>query len=310
MKNGETGSESGYTYFGLLLAVLGASLAVSAGAALLGNEARRDKEAELMFAGDEIRRALELYHAKNAEGPHPFPKKMEWLLRDPNQPSLQRYLRRIYRDPVHDQDVEDAPVASGPSGEWVVIVDANGQIVGVHSNSAREPLKRAGFPKRYEAFGQAKRYSEWKFIAAGGAPAEPKAGSAAPPKIFFPVPVVPLVPVAPVSPPAPILPPAAPSALSAPPPPPAPSPLSAPPPPPAPSPPPEMPAPPVEPPPHATSAGRATPPAAPAQSPLPPAAPALPAAAVPASPAAGAQAEANPAPSGPQPFIMRAPKQF
>ena len=289
MKNGRTGSESGYTYFGLLLAVLGASLAVSAGAALLGNEARRDKEVELMFAGDEIRRALELYHAKNADGPHPFPKKMEWLLRDPNQPSLQRYLRRIYRDPVHDQDVEDASVASGPSGEWMVIVDANGQIVGVHSNSAREPLKRAGFPKRYEAFGQARRYSEWKFIAAGGAPAEPKAGSAAPPKSFFPVPIVPAAPVAPVSPPAPILPPAAP---------------------PPPPPPPEMPAPPAEPPPHATPPGPATPPAAPAQSPLPPAAPALPAAAVPASPAAGAQAEANPAPSGPQPFIMRAPKQF
>ena len=285
MKNGKTGSESGYTYFGLLLAVLGASLAVSAGASLLGNEARRDKETELMFAGDEIRRALELYHAKNADGPHPFPKKMEWLLRDPNQPSLQRYLRRIYRDPVHDQDVEDAPVASGASGEWMVIVDANGQIVGVHSNSAREPLKRAGFPKRYEAFGQARRYSEWKFIAAGGAPAEPKAGSAAPPKSFFPVPVVPLVPVAPVSPPAPILPTVAP-------------------PPPPPPPPPEMPAPPAEPAPHATPPGPATPPAAPAQSPLPPAA------AVPASPAAGAQAEANPAPSGPQPFIMRAPKQF
>lgn len=289
MKNGRTGSESGYTYFGLLLAVLGASLAVSAGAALLGNEARRDKEVELMFAGDEIRRALELYHAKNADGPHPFPKKMEWLLRDPNQPSLQRYLRRIYRDPVHDQDVEDASVASGPSGEWMVIVDANGQIVGVHSNSAREPLKRAGFPKRYEAFGQARRYSEWKFIAAGGAPAEPKAGSAAPPKSFFPVPIVPAAPVAPVSPPAPILPPAAP---------------------PPPPPPPEMPAPPAEPAPRATPPGPATPPAAPAQSPLPPAAPALPAAAVPASPAAGAQAEANPAPSGPQPFIMRAPKQF
>lgn len=310
MKNGETGSESGYTYFGLLLAVLGASLAVSAGAALLGNEARRDKEAELLFAGDEIRRALELYHAKNADGPHPFPKKMEWLLRDPNQPSLQRYLRRIYRDPVHDQDVEDAPVASvasGASGEWMVIVDANGQIVGVHSNSAREPLKRAGFPKRYEAFGQAKRYSEWRFIAAGGAPAESKAGSAAPLKSFFPVPLMPAAPVVPVSPPAPILPPAAPAAPPPPPPPPAPPP------------PPEMPAPPAEPPPHATPPGPATPPAAPAQSPLPPAASALPAAgvpaspaaaAVPASPAAGAQAEANPAPSGPQPFIMRAPKQF
>ncbi|MEI6737922.1 MAG: hypothetical protein WCL29_05525 [Pseudomonadota bacterium] len=183
MKSGKAGTEAGYTYFGLLLAILGASLAVSAGVTLLGNEVRRDKEAELMFAGDEIRRAIELYHAKNAASPHPFPKKMGWLLHDPNQPSLQRYLRKIYRDPVRNPDAGDASVEDS---DWVSIVDANGQIVGVHSNSAREPLRQTGFPKQYESVRQAKHYSDWKFIAGGSVPVEPKASSNVQPKNFVP----------------------------------------------------------------------------------------------------------------------------
>ena len=138
MKTGRRGPQAGYTYFGLMLAILAASLAVSAGATRLTNDMRRDKEAELLFAGDEIRRALELYHSKNTAGMQPFPRTLDALLRDPNQLSVQRYLRKIYRDPMHDPDV---PGASAENGFWVLIRDGNGQIVGVRSNSMREPLR-------------------------------------------------------------------------------------------------------------------------------------------------------------------------
>ncbi len=170
MRIGSSRAQAGYTYFGLLLAITVASLTVSAGASLLGNEVRRDKERDLMFAGDAIRRAIEQYHLKNQGNPEPFPKRLDSLIRDPNQPGVQRYLRKIYRDPMHDPELTD----SGPmSGTWILILDANGQIVGVRSNSSREPLRKDGFPADYVAFRQARSYADWKFVAAGGTPAMP-----------------------------------------------------------------------------------------------------------------------------------------
>ena len=303
MKTGRRGAQAGYTYFGLLLAILAASLAVSAGVTLLTNDMRRDKEAELLFAGDEIRRALELYHSKNTAGMQPFPRTLDALLRDPNQLSVQRYLRKIYRDPMHDPDV---PGAVAENGFWVLIRDGNGQIVGVRSNSLREPLRTSGFPKQYEGFRQAKRYADWQFLAAGGVPVDPKAGNVAEPRSFIPTPVVPAVPVAPPSAATPQQP------LAPPPPPPPPQqefvvpavPVTAPVPPPAPAPTvvPAAPAPaPVVAPAVSPNAAGAAAPAAPAT----PAASGAPAAPAPAAPAEPAQPS-----SSPQPFVIRAPAGF
>jgi hypothetical protein len=276
MNTGRHGRQGGYTYFGLLLAILAASLAVSAGVTLLTNDMRRDKEAELLFAGDEIRRALELYHSKNTAGMQPFPRTLDALLRDPNQLSVQRYLRRIYRDPVHDPDV---PGAAAENGFWVLIRDGNGQIVGVRSNSMHEPLRTSGFPKQYEGFRQARRYADWQFLAAGGVPADPKAGTVAEPRSFIPTPVVPVVPVAPRAAAAPQQPVAAP-----------------PPPPPL-----ELVVPVTAPVPSSAPA----PPVVPAAAPATPAASGAPAAPAPATPTEPAQPS-----SSPQPFVIRAPAGF
>ena len=309
MKTGRRGAQAGFTYFGLLLAILTASLAVSAGVTLLTNDMRRDKEAELLFAGDEIRRAIELYHSKNTAGMQPFPRTLDALLRDPNQLSVQRYLRKIYRDPMHDPDV---PGASVENGVWVLIRDGNGQIVGVHSNSMREPLRTSGFPKQYEGFRQAKRYADWQFLAAGGVPVDPKAGNVAEPRSFIPTPVVPAVPVAPPAAPAPQQP------LAPPPPPPPPTPppaqepvvpaapVTAPVPPPA-SAQPAAPAPaPVVAPAAPPNAGGAAAPAAPAAS----GATAAPAASAPAAPAPATSTEPAQPSSSPQPFVIRSPAGF
>ena len=167
MRTGSAAAQAGYTYFGLLLAITVASLTLSAGATLLGNEVCRDKERELMFAGDAIRRAIGQYHLKNQGSPEPFPKRLESLLRDSNQATVQRYLRKIYHDPMH----EPGGFGFQPmSGDWVLIHDNNGQIIGVHSNSGREPLRKDGFPTEYAAFRQARSYADWKFVAEGAVP--------------------------------------------------------------------------------------------------------------------------------------------
>ena len=296
MKTGNARREAGFTYFGLLLAIATVALVVSAGASLLANDLRRDKELELLFAGDEIKRALETYHSKNTGGLYPYPKQLDWLLRDPNQPSLQRYLRKIYRDPMHEPD-EAASITL--VGTWVPILGMGGQVIGVHSNSARAPLKTAGFPKHYEAFRGAKRYADWKFIAAGAVEAQPDTGAAGQPRNFIPTPIAPGVPQVPAGAASPVGPAGA---------------RPAPPLPPEPQqqPPQQPPAQPVvvPPPPPEPPAQEAPPPAAVPVPPPPTAAPPAPAPAAPAAPAPAPSADPATPSSSPQPFIMRPLKDF
>ena len=148
----------GYTYFGLLLALALASIAVGSGAHLLAQDMRRDKEADLMFAGDQIRRAIEQYHTLNSATPKPYPLEMTALLRDPGQPGLVRHLRRIYPDPM------------SRDGEWVIIRSQGNGIVGVHSASREAPLKKTGFATHYSNFERARNYADWQFIAQGAVP--------------------------------------------------------------------------------------------------------------------------------------------
>ena len=168
MKTGSLQQQAGFAYYGLLFSVTAAALVASTGAHLLGNEQRREKETDMLACGDEIRRAIESYHAKNTAGLYPFPTRLEWLVRDPHQLVMQRYLRRVCLEPMQERGADGFARVGG----WALILDANSQIVGVRSESLREPLKRAGFMPPYEDFRQAKTYADWRFIAAGGVPAK------------------------------------------------------------------------------------------------------------------------------------------
>ena len=290
MKTGSLAHDAGFAYYGLLLSVVVAALAATAGSHLLGNELRREKEAELLACGDEIRRAIESYHGKNNAGSSPFPTRLEWLLRDPHQATIQRYLRRICPDPMQQRDPND----SAKTGGWALILDAKRQIVGVHSESLREPLKRSGFAPLYEVFREARHYADWRFIAAGGLPAQANASTPTGSLNFIPSqsPALPL-PAAVTPAPAPV---PAPEIVPPPPPPP-----------PAPPPVPAAAAAETAPPPAPTPAAPAPTPAAPApQGPAPAAQPVPP---VPPKQEAAAPAADRPA-GGVQPFVIRAPSGF
>lgn len=179
--------QAGFAYYGLLFSVLAAALTASTGAHLLGNAQRREKEAELLACGDEIRRAIESYHAKNQAGINPFPTQLEWLVRDPHQLTVKRYLRRICRDPMQERG---PGAVAGPTA-WGLLLDANRQIIGVYSESMREPLKSSGFEPIYEAFRQAKHYADWRFIATGGVPAQANGRNLLGSANFIPLPLLP-----------------------------------------------------------------------------------------------------------------------
>ena len=76
------GRAGGFTYIGLLVAValVGVGLAVTGEA--WRTTARREKERELLFVGDEFRKAIKQYYDGTPGGVRQFPNKLEDLLKD------------------------------------------------------------------------------------------------------------------------------------------------------------------------------------------------------------------------------------
>jgi len=151
--------QSGFAYLFLLFFI--ALMAVSALA--LGTVAHyariRSDEAELLRIGGEFRRALAGY--RDAANPRVYPTSLDDLLLDRRSGIQRRHLRKVYVDPITRQR------------EWGLVTEA-GRIVGVHSLSARKPLKVSGFDPLDGDFELAEHYSEWVFQPASGVIALPR----------------------------------------------------------------------------------------------------------------------------------------
>lgn len=137
---------------------------MGAGLALVGEvwhtAAVREREAELLYVGNQYRKAIERYYLS---GPRRYPSSLSDLLKDPRKPGTERYLRKLYPDPLTGK------------AEWGIVKAPDGGVMGVHSPSEDAPLKTAGFKARDAAFEGAKKYSDWKFVHAPPVqPAAPK----------------------------------------------------------------------------------------------------------------------------------------
>lgn len=144
--------QRGFTLLLLLFLIAGFGVALAALGTLWHTHVQREKESELLFVGDQYRRAIESYYRQTPGTVKKYPPDFAALLQDPRFPLPVRHLRRLYRDPV-----------SG-SEEWGVLKAADGGILGVHSLSQAEPRKKAGFPARYSSFEGKRTYSEWQFL--------------------------------------------------------------------------------------------------------------------------------------------------
>ena len=156
-----TSNQRGFTYLAMLFAVAIAGAVVATGSVVWSQETQRDRERELLRIGAEFRRAIGLYYERSPGSVKRYPDDLNDLLLDPRHLSLQRYLRRIYRDPLTGRD------------EWGLVISPQGGIMGVHSLSDRAPVKSAGFSGDAASFNQAMRYAEWKFVYAPAPNAPP-----------------------------------------------------------------------------------------------------------------------------------------
>jgi type II secretory pathway pseudopilin PulG len=162
------GSQAGVTYLYVLLmiAVLGAGAA--AVAEVWVTHSQREREAELLFVGEQYRKAIGAYFESTPGAARQYPRSLEDLLRDRRYPVVRRYLRRIYADPMTG------------SPDWGIVKAPDGGIAGVYSTSTREAFKQKNFRPEHESFEGATSYVEWKFTYAAGSAGTPGAGKPRP----------------------------------------------------------------------------------------------------------------------------------
>jgi type II secretory pathway pseudopilin PulG len=165
--------ERGYAMAALLVALAVMAVLMSAALPVWRHQAKREKEAELIFRGEQYARAISLWEKKMGPGSRP-----------PNLDILveQKFLRKKYKDPM-TEDGEFLPLMAGanlqpggpgqrgrggramqpptptPFGRGGPVA---GGIFGVVSKSTEASIRL------YKGRG---RYNEWQFVHAGSASA-------------------------------------------------------------------------------------------------------------------------------------------
>ena len=149
--------ESGFSYVIVMFLVAVLSLVAARALQNTLTSERRMKEAELLATGMAYRKAIQQYYNNALGSAQSYPADLKEMLRDTRWSRDQRPLRKLYRDPMTG------------STDWGLICEPAGsgggkQVVGVYSRSARQPVKRGGFPPELAHFDKAKSYSDWRFI--------------------------------------------------------------------------------------------------------------------------------------------------
>ena len=161
----------GFSYVGLLLAIVFFGFGSVGAARLLASTERAEREQELLFIGEQFRNAIRSY-LQVAGATRRYPATLAELLQDSRFPTPRRHLRRLYIDPITSR------------AEWGLVMAPEGGIMGVYSLSTREPQKITNFPAGVGSFAplpaprpvqvsewsasvsveKPKSYQDWKFI--------------------------------------------------------------------------------------------------------------------------------------------------
>lgn len=144
--------QRGFTYLGLLFAIAIIGLTLAMVGVMWSTQIRREKEADLLFAGDQIRAAIGRYYNEAPSGAHTFPQTLDDLLEDHRWPQVHRHLRKLYFDPMT------------ASADWSLIPAPQGGIMGVASSATGMPIKQKNFAPQDATFEDVDCYCAWQFV--------------------------------------------------------------------------------------------------------------------------------------------------
>lgn len=143
-----------------------AGVALAGAGTLWSTTVKREREAELLFVGEQFQRAITAYYENGPNNVRQFPAKLEDLLQDRRHQVTRRHLRKVFFDPITG------------TRDWGLVRGPGGGIIGVFSQSEAVPIKRAEFATAYAQFAAAKSYRDWQFVHRQAAPSQ---GAAAKP---------------------------------------------------------------------------------------------------------------------------------
>jgi type II secretory pathway pseudopilin PulG len=141
--------QQGFTYLGLLFAVVIMGLMLTVVARVWRTTVQREREAQLLWVGHAYRMAISSYFALG----HQYPATLQDLVTDDRFPVPKHHLRRLYPDPL-----------TGRADWTLVLTRSQSGIQGVASSSQQAPIKRDGFEIIDAAFKDSECYCLWKFV--------------------------------------------------------------------------------------------------------------------------------------------------
>lgn len=144
--------QHGSVFMGMLVTVAVVAVMLMEVGTLWSSVLQRERELELLARGNEIRRAIGLYYVAG----NTFPKSLEDLVLDRRQPTIKRYLRRAYDDPLTG------------TAEWGVVEGPGETIMGVFSNARGTPFKQGNFSVINQGFTGQGSYQGWVFLYGPG----------------------------------------------------------------------------------------------------------------------------------------------
>jgi type II secretory pathway pseudopilin PulG len=141
-------NQKGFTLMGAMIMVAAMGAGLAAYGQMASHVAQREKEAELLFRGNQYRQAIEAYYKKDQK----YPRALAELLEDRRYPNPAHHLRKLHADPITGRP------------EWGLMEAPGGGIMGVYSKSEEAPIKTGSFSLANKTFADAKRYADWQFF--------------------------------------------------------------------------------------------------------------------------------------------------
>lgn len=140
----------GFAYLAVLLMIALVGVGLSGASTVWKTSLQREREQELLFVGDQYRRAIQQYY-ESTPGIKRYPLALDDLLQDSRAPGVRRYLRQRYPDPMTGRL------------KWGEIRAPEGGIMGVYSLGEGTPYKQSGFPVRLQSLEGKTSYRDWQF---------------------------------------------------------------------------------------------------------------------------------------------------
>ena len=142
----------GFVFIAVLASMFILALSTQAVMGYVSEQARRERESELIAVGEAYARAIGSYYLSSPGTIKAYPISVEDLLEDRRFVGIKRHLRQFYADPITR------------TTNWGWIRAKDGGLAGVYSTSTQNPLQTARIETTEISLGPANRYSDWQFV--------------------------------------------------------------------------------------------------------------------------------------------------